>query len=107
MIDEDTMEVMEVWEYGQFEEEIIYTPFIGDADYLPTTGNILITFGGVTLDSEGNPTNIIGPADLSARIIEVTHTTPAQKALDISISDKEPGVGRGWITYRSEKLPFI
>lgn len=104
MIDEETMEVMQVWEYGQFAEEILYTPFIGDADYLPNTGNILITFGGVSLDEEGMATDNIGTSDLSARIIEVTHDSPAEKVLDILISDKQPATGKGWITYRSQKL---
>jgi len=82
-INEITKEVEIVWEYGQFEDEIIYTSFIGDADYQPNTGNVLITFGGVK----------------PARLIEVTHTTPAQKVFDLSISET--------FSYRSERLPDL
>ncbi len=79
-INEETNEIDIVWEYGQFEEETIYTFFIGDADYLPLTGNALITFGGTQ----------------PARLIEVTRTTPAQKVFDLSLP--------GNFSYRSERL---
>jgi len=82
-INEITKEVEIVWEYGQFEEETIYTSFIGDADYQPQTGNVLITFGGVQ----------------PARLIEVTRTTPAQKVFDLAIA--------GTFSYRSERLPSL
>lgn len=82
-IDEFTKEVEIVWEYGQFEDETLYTFFIGDADYQPQTGNVLITFGGTQ----------------PARLIEVTRSTPAQKVFDLSLSEN--------FTYRSERLPSL
>lgn len=82
-IDPFTKEVDIVWEYGQFEDETLYTFFIGDADYQPETGNVLITFGGTQ----------------PARLIEVTRTTPAQKVFDLSLFEN--------FTYRSERLPSL
>ncbi|MBW1769221.1 MAG: aryl-sulfate sulfotransferase, partial [Deltaproteobacteria bacterium] len=82
-IDENSKEIEIVWEYGLFEEETFFTPFIGDADSLPQTGNVLITFGGKQ----------------PARIIEVTHTAPAQKVFDLSIAET--------FSYRSERLPSL
>ena len=82
-IDADTKEVELVWEYGQFEEETLYTFFIGDADYMPLTGNALITFGGTQ----------------PARLIEVTRTTPAIKVFDLALP--------GNFSYRSERLPSL
>ncbi len=82
-INADTKEVELVWEYGQFEEETLYTFFIGDADYMPLTGNALITFGGMQ----------------PARLIEVTRTTPAIKVFDLSLP--------GNFSYRSERLPSL
>ncbi len=82
-INEATKEVEIVWEYGQFEDETLFTFFIGDADYMPMTGNAMITFGGIQ----------------PARIIEVTRTTPAQKVFDLSLSET--------FTYRSERLPSL
>ncbi len=84
-INELTQEVDIVWEYGQFEDEIIFTGFIGDADSLPETGNVMITFGGIR-------------EDRTARIIEVTRTTPAEKVFDLSLDT---------FTYRSERLPSL
>ena len=42
------MEVRQVWEYGSAAMERIFTRFLGDADWLETTGNVLITFGAVS-----------------------------------------------------------
>lgn len=82
-INELTKEVEIVWEYGQFEDETLFTFFIGDADYMPMTGNAMITFGGIQ----------------PARIIEVTRTTPAQKVFDLTLFEN--------FTYRSERLQSL
>jgi len=103
-VDEATMEISEVWEYGEFLDETLYGTFLGDADYMSETGNILITFGGITLDSEGIKTDSVPTSKRSARIIEVTHTTPAEKVFDLSIEDGTPETLNGWTIYRSERL---
>jgi arylsulfate sulfotransferase len=103
-VDETTMEISEVWEYGEFLNETIYATFLGDADYMSETGNILITFGGITLDAEGIKTDSVPTSKKSARIIEVTHTTPAEKVFDLSIEDSTPETLNGWTIYRSERL---
>ena len=106
-IDESSMEVNQVWEYGEFSEETLYAPFLGDADYLNLTGNVLITFGGITLDAEGVPSDSVGTSKRSARLVEVTHTTPAEKVFELSISDETPEVSNGWTIYRSERIPGL
>ena len=107
-INEDTREVTQVWEYGQFVDEPLYAPFIGDADYLPQTGNVLISFGGVTGDEEGNPTDVIGSGSKTAvHLIEVTHTEPAEKVFELTIVDPTPELANGWTTYRAERLPSL
>ncbi len=45
------MEVTQVWEYGQFVDEILYAPFIGDVDFLSET--VLITHGGIAKGENG------------------------------------------------------
>jgi len=82
-IDETTYEVDIVWEHGQFADEILYTSFVGDADELPLTKNVLIAFGGIQ----------------PARLIEVTHTTPSEVVFDLSITSN--------FTYRSERLSSL
>ena len=106
-VDEDTMEIRQVWEYGEFADEIIYTPFIGDADYMKETGNVLITFGGITLDEEGLPTDRVVPSKVSAKIVEVTHETPAEVVFELSIVDETPDINNGWFVYRSERIKSL
>ncbi len=82
-IDESSMDVSIVWESTGFSPEPIFAGFLGDADKLPQTGNVLITFGG------RNP----------AVIAEVTHTTPAVKVFEISDANN--------FIYRAERLPGV
>jgi len=95
-----------VWEYGQFAEEILFANFIGDADFLPNTGNVLITFGGIRIDADGNPTDSSVGSKVSVRIIEFTHTTPGEKVFDLKIADDTPNLV-SWRTYRSERLSSV
>jgi arylsulfate sulfotransferase len=97
-IDEQTMQVSQVWEY-QNTPERLFAHFIGDADSLPTTGNVLIDFGGISyvdgVAANGN----------AVRIVEVTHTTPADKVFDLSIST--PLGDPSWRVYRAERIPDL
>lgn len=106
-IDEDTKQVTQVWEFGEFDDPVRYAPFIGDADTQPLTGNVIITHGGVTTDAEGIPSDNIGASKTSIYIIEVTHTTPGEKVFELSIVDPTPETANGWTTYRSERLPSL
>ena len=106
-INEDTKQVTQVWEFGEFDDPVRYAPFIGDADMQPLTGNVLITHGGVTTDAEGLPTDNIFAAKTSVYIIEVTHTTPGEKVFELSIVDPTPETANGWTTYRAERLPSL
>jgi arylsulfate sulfotransferase len=105
VVDEETMSVSQVWEYG-FEQsnEKLYTPFIGDADELIETGNVLITFGGLC-EIDGIPSNNPGQCKSWSRIIEVTHDTD-ENVFDLEIVDADP-TSLGFIVYRSERLPTL
>ena len=47
-IDEVNMEVRQVWDYGRDDGERLFAHFIGDVDWLDTTGNVLVHFGGTS-----------------------------------------------------------
>jgi arylsulfate sulfotransferase len=97
-IDEKTMQVGEVWEF-QNAPERLFGAYIGDADWLPRTGNILIDYGGlVYVDGVRTNTNAV-------RIMEVTHTTPAEKVFDLSI--ETPPDAPAWFVYRAERIPDL
>lgn len=93
-IDERNKKVELVWEYGQFAESRVYSGALGDADYLPIKNNVLITHGNV-LNKSGK---------LSARILEVTHTTPAEEVFRLDIVDETDDPKSGWRVYRSDRI---
>ncbi len=101
-IDEVNMEVQQVWEYGSDISPTLYAHFIGDADWLPTTGNILITFGGTSVTG-GVPHVDVGMG-VTATIIEVDHQTPAQKVFELYIHDPD---GDNTNIYRSDRIPSL
>lgn len=86
-IDESSMEASLVWESTGFSAEPIFAGFLGDADKLPQTGNVLMTFGG----------------HIPTIVAEVTHTTPPVKVFEISVPNEN---GSQYI-YRAERLPGL
>lgn len=111
-IDPSSMEVRQIWEFGRRYGSELYTPFIGDADYL-SNGNRLVCFGGITRSLEDEAieifdfeNNTINPMKVEARIIEVTPEQPAQEVLSITIADPNPDSHRGYRSYRAVKMPL-
>ena len=98
-VDEAAMTVSQVWDYGP-DDEWFFSSFLSDADWLPTTGNVLITDGARTSEIE-DPTSGETVTHNWVRIVEVTHTKPAQKVFELVIDDEPPN---GWRVYRAERL---
>lgn len=101
-IDESTMAISQVWEYGSQTSPRLYARFIGDADALPETGNVLITFGGTGF-IDGAETSTLGYGPVVARIAEVTRMAPAEKVFEVMLSDESLWVG----IYRSNRIPSL
>lgn len=106
-VDETAMTVSQTWSYGGPGEEVgdehFYSRYLSDTDWLPQTGNILITDGA----RETNKDGVAVPqseARLWARIVEVTHDDPAEKVFELIVEQDE---GRGVHIYRAEKLPSL
>ncbi|HKY63033.1 MAG TPA: aryl-sulfate sulfotransferase [bacterium] len=87
-IDESAMTIEKIWEYG--EEEGIYADFVGDADYLPQTGNVLIAFGGIKT-----------PEGYRARLIEVNRSGAPEKVFDLSLNEPH------FFVYRALRYPSL
>ncbi len=102
-IDEENMEVSEIWSYGDPEDEKFFARFVGDADWMPQMGNVLINYGGLVSDAEGNPVET-GPGHMRVRVVEVTHDTPAEKVFELFIDDERPA---GWNMFRAARLPSL
>jgi arylsulfate sulfotransferase len=102
-VDEEAMEVRQVWSYGGAGDERFYSSYISDADWLPETGNVLVTDGGKHTDAEGNPMESPGERRW-ARVVEVTHTTPAEKVFELHITAEPP---MGFHVYRADRIPTL
>jgi len=111
-IDRETMPVRQLWEYGREYGSELYTPFIGDADYLPN-GNRLVTFGGITRTLDGEASELfdyeleaVRRMKISARVVEVSSDTPAREIMTIVLRDQDPDSYRGYRVYRSMRMPL-
>jgi arylsulfate sulfotransferase len=104
-IDEEAMTVRQVWSYGGPDTDLSFTAFLGDADRLPRTGNILVTAGGYVVDPEGVPLGDTNAGRKFARILEVTHDAQPETVFELIVGsdDQVPG----WTVYRGERLPGL
>jgi len=97
-VDEAAGTVEEVWSFGP-ENERFVSPFISDADYMPNTGNILITDGGRFEDEDGNLMPTFGGHQW-ARILEVSKEPATDKIWELHIYDPEIR----YSVYRAQRL---
>src|SRR6185436_2743399 len=101
-IDETSMEIQQVWEYGPQREEPLYAGFIGDVDWMQSTGNVKVTFGGVSV-IDGVPAPDFGYGTVMARIVEVPHVPQPQAVFELMVYDPTGPNARTQV-YRSEHL---
>jgi arylsulfate sulfotransferase len=102
-IDEANRTVEEVWSYGGPGDEWFFSGFISEADWMPETGNILVTSGGRVHKPDGTPGVFGSDGRLWITIAEVTHTDPAEKVWEVVIDDPTTG----WSAFRSERVPSL
>jgi arylsulfate sulfotransferase len=107
-INEQTMEVRQVWEYGSNVPEPLFTSRVGNADWLPQTGNVLVNFGNVDYVNHAHP-NPAMPTAAMLRIKEVTHETPAEVVFDLAIFNYNDltFTNRGYFAYRSHRVTHL
>jgi hypothetical protein len=67
-VDEATMTVEQVWQYGEGLDPALYSGSLGNAVMLPETENVMVCFGNLALPLPDSP---------RSRIMQVTHATPA------------------------------
>ena len=95
-VDLAPMTVRQVWAYPGSAAERFYSSFLSDADWLPETGNILITDGARTrtVEAAGDEPTV----QRWARILEVTRDEAAEVVFELVIDDEAP---TGWHVYRA------
>ena len=102
-VDEENMEVRQVWEYGPG-DEVFYGRYLGDVDWLPQMDNVLINVGARETNSEGvNQSPGAEGTQRWASLIEVTNESPAKKVWEMRLKQDDSN----WSIYRSERLSSI
>ncbi len=100
-IDVREMTVQQVWQYGKERGSELFSSIVSDADYLPETGNILMTSGFL------NPR-----VNASGKIVEVDYETK-EEVFEATLFYKnlngtgELAWGQTDILYRSERIEFF
>jgi len=102
-IDREAMTFEQVWSYGGRPDEIFFTAFLGETDWLPETGHVLITDGGRIRTPDGRFGVHPNQGQKWARVLEVTHDEPAEVVFEVVFDDPT----WGWTVYRSERLSSL
>ncbi len=107
-IDETNMTVSQVWEYGSSIAEPIFTGQVGNADWLPQTGNVLINFGFIWYINGVRPSPFSTNASM-IRIKEVTHEPNPEVVFDLAFFDYANTNSNylGCWTYRCHRIPDL
>jgi arylsulfate sulfotransferase len=86
----------ELWSYGgpgAPNDDLFFSGTLGGAELLRATGNVLITDGARQ-----------SGMNRWARIVEVTHTKPAQKVFELIVGEPSRPAARGWTVYRATRI---
>jgi arylsulfate sulfotransferase len=107
-IDEPNMQVSQVWQFADTNKDRLYAGTLGNASWLPQTGNVLVTFGCVSYENGVHPDPIAPNASI-ARIKEVTHEANPSVVFDLELCDPN-NTNRnslGYEVYRSYRIPDL
>lgn len=74
---------------------------------MPETGNVFVTFGGVITDPDGRPSANAREHQISVRMVEVTHTSPAKKVFEMVVKDTASETPVSWMAFRAERVPDL
>ena len=108
-INEQTMAVSQVWQYGSTRVgEWFYTGYEGNAEPEPKTGNVLVNFSAVSYVN-GSPPSSHVPGAVMARFREVTHDPVPQVVFDLAITmyDKTNSPYLDCTVYRAHRIPDL
>jgi arylsulfate sulfotransferase len=104
-INETNMEVSQVWDTSLAGQDRLFTPVVGNAEWLPQRGNVLVTYGNITYVN-GVPPSLWSPGATMVRLIEYTHDPVPEVVFDLSFFD--PGNTSanygGYFCYRSHRI---
>ncbi len=102
-IDQQAMTVKQVFEYAGAPDDSFYSPFYGDADWLPLTENILVTDGGHIESDSGLPQDDVPGERQWGRIFELTCDEQPEMVFEVTC-DSGYGSPFGWSIYRASRI---
>lgn len=105
-IDARVMTVRQLWQYGKERGSDLYASFLGDANLLPQTQNVLITFGG-QLRVDGTPVDsivsgVFGDTATNSRVVEVTQG--GEVVYEVAATGNE--YSNSAETYQAQRIPL-
>ncbi len=102
------MQISQVWDSTQADGDRLFTPAVGDADWMPKTGNVLITYGLISYVNGVHPSPYATNATM-ARIVEMTHDQAPHIVFDVSFFDSTntQSTFSGYLCYRSNRIPDL
>lgn len=105
-VNEEAMTVEEIWSFGGENDIAPYSMYVSGAIELPFTGNIFVTFGGITLTREtGERTDMPPLGHGSVELFEVTRSKEPEVLFHAEINNRDTKEVGGWAAFRSEWLP--
>jgi len=105
-VDENAMTVEQVWSFGEEDHGAPYAMYISGAYELPSTGNIFVTYGGITLTKDTKErTNLPPLGHGSVELFEVTRDESPRILFHAEINNRETDETTGWGAFRSEWVP--
>jgi arylsulfate sulfotransferase len=108
-IDEERMEVRQVWDCGRTNTDLrLYTDRGGNAEWEPHTGNVLIDFDYV-MYANGVPPSQTAPRATMMRLREVTHAALPEVVFDVAFFDfsNTNTAYKGSGGYRCHRIPDL
>jgi len=108
-IDETNMQVSQVWEFTGTNTDRLFTSAVGNATWLPQTGNVLVDFGYVSYEN-GLPAETLATNATIVHLKEVTHEAVPQVVFDLEMADPTNNVNTnssGYLVYRSHHIPDL
>ena len=101
------MTVEQAWEFDAGKDTGYYSTFVGGATLLPQTGNVFVTFGGVTYEDDGTPSDNNQLHRVVARHVEVTRDAAAEKVLELAIEDRSDSDAIRYFSFRGEHVDSL
>jgi arylsulfate sulfotransferase len=109
-INEETMEIRQVWEFGENVAAQEYTPAVGNVEILPKTGHLLVNFGFVTYVNHEH-TSPVATGACMAHVREMTREATPQIVFDLTMFDYNKAFSdstyAGNYAYRTYRIPDL